>query len=239
MKAVILAAGKGKRMRHLTQETPKPMLEIGGKPILEHLICGMRDFAEIRDFFIVTGYLGDQIRRYFENGTSFGVSIEYGIQEVQNGTGKAPEVAKEWVGTSSFLLANGDMKIDPNTFRNVIAQFKEDGFIALKEANELVHGGAVLLNSEEFLEKIVEKAETGSVATSWLNAGLYGLPNQAFSYMEQLELSPRGEYEITDALNAMARDGLKLRGIPLSGMWADVRDPETLAQLNQSGETAD
>ncbi len=109
MKAVILAAGKGTRMGELTAHVPKPMKEVRGKPILEHIVQGLRDEAGIRDFFIITGWCGHVIRDYFGDGARFNASVFYGEQVVQDGTGKAPELAKEWIDGDKFLLMYGFM----------------------------------------------------------------------------------------------------------------------------------
>ena len=92
MKAVILAAGKGTRMRELTDEQPKPMLKVQGKPILEHILQGLVA-ADIRQVFIVTGFRAEMIESYFADGTKWGAHMAYGRQTVQDGTGKAPEAA--------------------------------------------------------------------------------------------------------------------------------------------------
>src|SRR5581483_5128373 len=101
MKAVILAAGKGTGMRGLTNEVPKPMLRVQGKPILEHIVEGLLA-AGIREIFMVTGFRADVIEAHFGDGSRWQARIAYGRQLVQDGTGKAPEVAKEFVGTSPF-----------------------------------------------------------------------------------------------------------------------------------------
>ena len=90
MKAVILAAGKGTRMRELTNELPKPMLKVRGQPILEHIIDGLKS-AGIREIFIVTGFRAEAIEDYFGDGKKSGVRLAYGRQAVQDGTGKAPD----------------------------------------------------------------------------------------------------------------------------------------------------
>src|ERR1043166_695534 len=94
MKAVILAAGKGTRMKELTHELPKPMLAVHGKPILEHILSGLVR-AGIRDVFIVTGFRAEVIEDYFADGSKWNARIVYGRQTVQDGTGKAPELAKD------------------------------------------------------------------------------------------------------------------------------------------------
>ena len=108
MKAVILAAGKGTRMKELTNEVPKPMLRVQGKPILEHSVAGILA-AGIRDIFIVTGWRADVIENHFGDGKKWKARIAFGRQVVQDGTGKAPELAKEFVGDSPFLLTYGEI----------------------------------------------------------------------------------------------------------------------------------
>ena len=108
MKAVILAAGKGTRMKELTNEVPKPMLQVEGKPILAHILGGLMT-AGIRDFCIITGWRAEAIEACFGDGTRLGAAIRYARQVVQDGTGKAPELAKDFVGADNFLLTYGDI----------------------------------------------------------------------------------------------------------------------------------
>src|SRR5580658_5406049 len=108
MKAVILAAGKGTRMGGLTSQMPKPMLPVHGKPILEHILQGLME-AGVRDFFIVTGFRAEVVESYFGDGKKWGARIHYGRQVEQNGTGKAPEVAKEFAADGDFVLTYGDI----------------------------------------------------------------------------------------------------------------------------------
>ena len=97
MKAVILAAGKGTRMKGLTDEVPKPMLKVQGKPILEHIVMALK-IAGVSDFFVVTGHRAEAVENYFGDGSKWNVWITYGRQVVQDGTGKAPELAKTTIG---------------------------------------------------------------------------------------------------------------------------------------------
>jgi len=91
-----------------------------------------------------------------------------------------------------------------------------------------------LLDEKSCLEKLVEKPAPGTVTGAWYNCGIYIFKASLFDYTSRLELSPRGEYELTDALNAMAKAGLQMKGVVLEGQWADVRDPETVAELNDA-----
>src|SRR5512140_1928855 len=103
MRAVILAAGKGTRMRELTNELPKPMLKVQGKPILAHIVEGVVG-AGIRDIFIVTGFRAEVVETYFAQGAKWGAQTAFGRQLQQDGTGKAPEPARAWVGSSPFQI---------------------------------------------------------------------------------------------------------------------------------------
>src|SRR6185503_12724109 len=116
MKAVILAAGKGTRMKELTDDVPKPMLRVQGKPILENILEGLLG-AGIRDFCIITGWRAEVIESYFGDGTKWGVNICYARQVAQNGTGKAPELARDFVGQETFLLTYGDILVEPETYQ--------------------------------------------------------------------------------------------------------------------------
>src|SRR5439155_398163 len=149
-RAVVLAAGRGRRMRELTVDLPKPMIEVRGKPVLQHIVEGLRD-AGLREFFLIVGYRGD----------------------------------------------------------------------------------AVFLNDEMELVDIREKSHPGEVESPWYNAGLYAFRPSILDFTSRLRPSPRGEYELTDAICDLAQSGKKVKALELAGDWADVRDPEILARLNQ------
>jgi dTDP-glucose pyrophosphorylase len=233
MKAVILAAGKGTRMGELTAHVPKPMKEVEGKPILQHIVEGLRDAAGVRDFFIVIGWCGHIITDHFGDGSAFGVRVAYGEQKVQDGTGKAPGLARDWVGKDKFLFTYGDILITPPTdYARLAEAFREDGVIAVKDGEDLTKGGAVVLNEQGFMIDLVEKAAVAP-KNAFYNAGIYLLKPRIFEFTSRLQKSPRGEYEFTDALRASVAAGDKLRGVTLTSTWADVRDPGVLAELNK------
>jgi NDP-sugar pyrophosphorylase family protein len=234
MKAVLLAAGKGKRMGALTERLPKPMVEVHGKPVLEHILTGLRDHTPIRDFFIITGHCAEVIESYFGDGSKFGVRCSYGRQEIPDGTGKAPEIAKAWAGSDPFLLSYGDILIQPQGYAALLAAFEgHDGALSVKGGQELAKGGAVVFDENFLLSDLIEKAEPGTVSTPWYNAGIYVFDPRLFDYTAVLQKSARGEYELTDAIRAMAKAGLRIKGYELPGEWADVRDPQVLQELNQ------
>ncbi|MEE2948188.1 MAG: nucleotidyltransferase family protein, partial [Verrucomicrobiota bacterium] len=130
MKAVILAAGKGTRMGALTEELPKPMLPVEGKPILEHIISGIAAQG-VRELCLIVGWKAEVIQKHFGEGSALGLNITYTTQEVQDGTGKAPELAREFVGDDAFLLTYGDILVRPETYATMVERFGQGEFSGL------------------------------------------------------------------------------------------------------------
>lgn len=159
MKAVILAAGKGTRMKELTTERPKPMLYVQGKPILQHIIEGIKE-AGITEIFIVTGYRADVIENYFKDGSQFGVKLFYGKQTVQDGTGSALRVAKEFVKEDTFIATYGDILVKPYNYIAILEKFNSsdyDGLITITRGEDYTKGGLLFFNEKFLLEHLVEK----------------------------------------------------------------------------------
>ena len=230
-KAVLLAAGKGTRMRELTNELPKPMIAVRGKPILLHIVEGLRD-AGITHFLIVVGWRAEVVSDYFGDGAKLGVSIEYVTQVVQDGTGRVVELAKNFAGTDPFVLSYGDILINAENYPHLTALGDADGLVSVKHNEaEIAKGGCVVVNEDFLVTDVIEKP-AGPPPSPWYNAGVYTFRAGIFDFTARLEKSPRGEYELTDAVRAFAQSGCKVRAIELTGEWADVRDPEVLAQLN-------
>ena len=115
-KAVLLAAGRGTRMRELTNDLPKPMIEVRGKPILQHIIEGLR--AAGRDRFSDCRRLarGCRSRVLFGDGSALGVRINYATQVVQDGTGRVVELARDFAASDPFVLSYGDILIEPANY---------------------------------------------------------------------------------------------------------------------------
>jgi len=232
-KAVILAAGRGTRMRELTADLPKPMIAVRGKPVLQHIVEGLRD-AGIREFLIVVGYRGDTVRNFLGDGLRYNVSTQYTTQKVQDGTGRVVDLARDFVRASPFLVSYGDILVDPTNYNRVVDLSNDvEALISVTQGEDVSKGGAVCVNEKMEVIDIREKTQTGKLTTRWYNAGIYVFRPTIFEFTANLQLSPRGEYELTDAIRALAQSGKKVRALELTGNWADVRDPEILARLNQ------
>ena len=231
-KAVLLAAGRGTRMRDLTQELPKPMLEVRGKPVLQHIVEGLRDNG-LTNLLIIVGWRADVVTNYFRTGSQLGVRIEYETQTVQDGTGRVVALAEKFAGHDPFLLSYGDILVGPENYRRIRDTAADaEAVISVKRSDDVSQGGAVFVNDNFELTDLREKPKPGEPTSPWYNAGVYAFRSSIFEYIAKLEPSPRGEYELTDASRNLAQAGKKVQALEIAGDWADVRDPEILAQLN-------
>ena len=231
--AVLLAAGRGTRMRDLTDALPKPMIEVQGKPILQHIIEGLRE-AGVRRILIIVGYRGEVVRNFFGDGSRFGIQIEYVEQLVQDGTGRVVELARDFTRAAPFLLSYGDILVDPANYRRLVdLPDKTEALISVTRGEDVSKGGAVFVNDAMEMTDLREKPAPGEPTSPWYNAGIYAFRSSIYEFTAKLQPSPRGEYELTDAICELAHSGKKVRVLQLSGHWADVRDPEILAQLNR------
>ncbi len=232
-KAVLLAAGRGTRMRELTADLPKPMIKVRGKPILLHIIEGLQT-AGIKNFLIIVGYHGETVREYFGDGTCFGLQFNYATQTIQDGTGRVVELARDFAANSPFILNYGDILVDPANYKRIVDLADDvEAIISVKRGEDLSKGGAVFLNDQMDLVDLREKSKPGESTSEWYNAGLYAFLPSIFEFTAKLQPSPRGEYELTDAIRDLAQSGKKVKALELIGEWADVRDPEILARLNR------
>jgi len=241
--AVILAAGRGTRMRELTAVVPKPMIEVRGKPVLQYIIEGLRD-AGIHEVLIVIGYRADAVRDFFGDGSRHNISIQYATQTVQDGTGRVVDLARDFVGDNPFILSYGDILVDPANYKRVVDLPDDvEGMLTVTRGEDVSKGGAVFVNERMELLDLREKSplEGGALATPagsqelappFYNAGVYAFRPSIFEFTSKLKPSPRGEYELTDAIRDLAQSGKKVQALELTGEWADVRDPEILARLN-------
>jgi len=236
-------------MGELTHQTPKPMLHVLGRPILEHIIRGLAA-AGVHDFCIVTGWRAEVIEKGFGDGSwlKLNITIHYARQEVQDGTGKAPEVAKEFLGGETFFLTYGDILVRPETYIQMIRRWGEapfSGLMTVTGSEDVTKGGLVFFDDEFCLRRIVEKPTPTDLEqlraggwlrpgqTAWYNAGIQIFRPSLFDFTSRLKKSPRGEYELTDAISAMVSGGHRIAGLEILGRWVDVRDPQVLGALDR------
>jgi UDP-N-acetylglucosamine diphosphorylase / glucose-1-phosphate thymidylyltransferase / UDP-N-acetylgalactosamine diphosphorylase / glucosamine-1-phosphate N-acetyltransferase / galactosamine-1-phosphate N-acetyltransferase len=171
----------------------------------------------------------------FGDGSRYKIQIQYATQVVQHGTGRVVDLARDFTRDSPFIFSYGDILVDqPNYKRLVDLPDNIEAFISVTRGEDVSKGGAVFVNDQMELVDLREKSQPGESSTQWYNAGVYAFRPSIFEFTAKLKPSPRGEYELTDAVRALARSGKKVKALELTGGWADVRDPEILARLNQA-----
>ncbi|MFH1031995.1 MAG: bifunctional sugar-1-phosphate nucleotidylyltransferase/acetyltransferase [Chloroflexota bacterium] len=226
MKAVILAAGEGSRMRPLTYTRPKVMLPIANKPILEHLLIEAKE-AGVQEFILIVGYHDEQIRRYFGDGSKWGISIKYRQQRRQLGTADAIRMVEGSV-SGNFLMINGDIVVDRKDISGLIhRQGNTMSLIKVENNRDL---GVVELKKDRVVH-IYEKVE--NPPSNMANAGLYLFTPEIFTAIAETPKSLRGEYEITDSLQWMIDHGEKVIGHRIIS-WLDLSYPWDLLKANES-----
>ncbi len=226
MKAVILAAGEGNRMRPLTYTRPKVMLPIANKPILEHLLVEASE-AGIREFIVIVGYHNEQVRDYFGTGSRWGVKIEYCAQRKQLGTADAVRLVDDLVD-GNFLLMNGDIIVNRQDIKSLASRNENTmSVIEVKDTRDL---GLIEPDGDRVV-RIYEKVE--KPPSNLANAGLYLFTPDIFIAISQTPKSPRGEYELTDTLQLMI-DGGRPIAYQKIGYWLNLSYPWDLLSANES-----
>jgi bifunctional UDP-N-acetylglucosamine pyrophosphorylase/glucosamine-1-phosphate N-acetyltransferase len=199
MQAVILAAGKGTRLKPLTDQKPKALVEIAGTPMLELLLKELEK-AGVKETVIVTGYLGEQIEHYFGNRLKK-MKLSYAPQKMQLGTAHALLQAKKKI-TSDFLMGHCDVIAPASMWKRLAKTKKFEAVMALRKEEEPEKFG-VVLTENELVAEIVEKPEKPK--TDLVNAGCYKFSKKIFAELEKTKINPqRNEFELTDTLRGLA-----------------------------------
>lgn len=236
MKAIILTAGEGTRMRPLTTTRPKTMLITGGKPLIQYNIESLRN-AGIKDITLVVGYKKEVIKEYFGDGSNFGVNITYAVQEGQLGTAHAIGSAKKYID-ESFIVLNGDIIVSYDLIRNLIEKYATrtsnnvKAVLTLIEVDNPSNYGIVSTQNDKITE-IIEKPTSEEAPSNLANAGIYLFSPEIFDAIEKTKLSERGEYEITDSLDIELKEGWEILGLISHEPWMDVGRPWELLKSNQ------
>jgi UDP-N-acetylglucosamine diphosphorylase/glucosamine-1-phosphate N-acetyltransferase len=225
MQAIVLAAGEGSRMRPLTSSRPKVMLPAGGRPFLEHMVK-IASNAGITEFIFVVGYRLQSITERFKDGSDLGTKIEYAVQKEQLGTGHALMVAEE-MAKDRFLVLNGDVLTDASSLKRVV---ETDGLaVAAKKVSDPSRYGVFEVERGE-LKSVKEKSR--SPPSDLANAGIYLLNEKIFDVLRDVPVSERGEYELTDGLNALVSRGEEIRVAEIEE-WIEIGRPWDLLNANE------
>lgn len=218
--AIVLAAGKGIRLRPLTESIPKVMVEVRGKPVIEYIIEKLRKNG-INDITLVVNYKKEELRNYFKN------SVKYIEQEKPLGTANAVHVAKEFI-KGDFLVVYGDI-----FFTDDLSDFvkNEPTLMAVCKVEDTSRFGRVEIEDDRIVN-ITEK--DGIRRPGTINAGIFLFNKKIFDAIEETKISSRGEYELTDSIKILIKKGNIVRPYFLKGRyWKDIGSVSDLEEVRR------
>jgi glucose-1-phosphate thymidylyltransferase len=230
MKVIIPLAGKGTRLRPHTHITPKPMLKIAGKPVIDYVMEDLERLGNVEQVIYITGHLKDKVEQYARAKYPFAsVFVE---QQVQDGTAGAVALARPYVDQPVFIIFV-DTIFDADL--SVVNRSDADGIIWVKTVDDYQRFGVVVTDADGNMTKIVEKPTTP--ISKRANIGLYYIKNWKLLYegIDHTLRSPKnkGEFYLTDAFQYMIDHGAKIQVIDVEG-WYDAGEQGTLLETNRT-----
>lgn len=227
MQTVILAGGKGSRLRVVTRDLPKAMAPVLGKPFLEYQLESVRRFG-LREFVFCLGYGAEVIRAYFGDGARWNARIQYVVEPEARGTAGALKFAQAKL-ENSFLVLNGDTFVELNFL--ALARFHRrrnaQVSIAVTPARETGARGSVGLDGSQRVVAFREKTETALADSPFINAGVYVFEQDALDAIP----SDRAVSLEYDTLPNLLTGGARVFGFPFEGYFMDIGTPENYRQF--------
>ena len=213
-----MAGGEGTRLRPLTSNQPKPMMPIANRPMMEHIITLLKSHG-FDEIVVTVAFMAETIRKYFGDGSEFGVSIEYATEESPLGTAGSVANAKDLL-TEPFLVISGDVLTDVDLSEVVAEHHRREALvtIGLVAVENPLEFGIVVTNEDGSIERFLEKPTWGEVFTDTINSGIYVLDPAVFDYIEDgvpVDFS-------SDVFPKLLDDGKPMFGSVVSGYWEDV-----------------
>ncbi len=215
-KAIVLAAGRGKRLRPYTDHTPKPLLPVNGRPTIHTTLTALANMG-VEEVCLVTHHLAEKIEAFVADGSAWGVKAHFMRQEEMNGTATAVQMAADFIDVPTIIVA-ADYILPPHYLKELHSAYLAAGTplaTSLKAlpAEELGQRSSVRFAADGSIAEVVEKPANGQ-APSHIGASLiYIVPPQIRHYLTQLTASSRGEYELPTVINRMVQDGYRLSGL--------------------------
>lgn len=230
MKVIIPLAGKGTRLRPLTHTTPKPMLRIAGKPVMDYVMDDVKALGGIEQVVYITGHLKEAVEAHARD--RIGLPAVFVEQAVQDGTAGAVALARPYVD-GPVLIVFVDTIFDADL--GVIHTTDADGIIWTKEVEDYQRFGVVVTDADGHMTRIVEKPSTP--ISKRANIGLYYVRNWQLLYEGVAHVlgqpTNKGEYYLTDAFQYMIDRGAKIKVEDVAG-WYDAGQVETLIETNRT-----
>ncbi|RLE50464.1 MAG: hypothetical protein DRJ31_01210 [Candidatus Methanomethylicota archaeon] len=218
MKAVIMAGGEGTRLRPLTSNRPKPMVPVANKPMLEYVIDLLKKHG-FKDIYITVHYLKDAVTSYFEDGSQFGVNIQYSVEDKPLGTAGGVKQVVEYMD-DVFVVTSGDVLTDFN-LSEIYNFHKSKGAavtIALAKVENPLEYGVVVTDEEGRVRYFLEKPSWSELVSDTINAGIYVIDKDVFRYVEHGK-----EFDFSKNLfPLLLQKGEPVYGYLAKGYWCDI-----------------
>jgi NDP-sugar pyrophosphorylase family protein len=226
MRAIILAAGKGERLKSIVQNMPKPMVAINGKPILLQTIEWLKEYG-ITDLYINLHHQPDSIRNYFQNGKCFGVSITYSFEQQLLGTsGAVKKIAADFWNeqNSPFMVLYGDNLFKGNLKKILDYHTEKKGLVTvvLHKKEDVSQSGIVVLDNNNRIIRFVEKPKPEETISNLVNAALYVCEPQLLHYIPVEGPSDFGR----DIFPVLLKTNKTMFGIIIDGSVTAIDTPE-------------
>ena len=231
MKAVILAAGQGTRLRPVTLTMPKPLVPVANRWLITYAIDVLKT-AGLTDIGIVVNSLDSPIVEILNSGKALGVNIEYIVQTEQKGLAHAIGLCQEFVGDEPFSVFLGD-NIFQDKMTNLLSSFADSenaAAIVLGEVSDPTRFGIAEIENNKIV-RVVEKPQ--NPPSNLAIAGVYLFRPSIFDAISRIKPSWRNELEITDAIQVLISDNLAVASYQLDGWWIDAGKPGAIVMANQ------
>jgi len=236
MKGMILAAGLGTRLRPLTEALPKPLLPVGGRPLIYYNLLLLKKYG-ITDILINVHHQAKKIMDELGNGAAIGMNISYSEEPHILGTGGGIKKGEPFLDSGPFLVINGDILVDINIDHLVTFHQKKKGIatLVLRDDPNVSQYGDIEVDTNDQIRNILGKAPPTSVRTcKRMFTGIHIITPSGLDYI------PAGKfYSIIDAYLAMLHKGEKLFGYSMDGYWNDIGVPERYREVNQAMEAGE
>ncbi|WGI18131.1 nucleotidyltransferase family protein [Methanonatronarchaeum sp. AMET-Sl] len=239
-RAVIPAAGKGTRLKPITDAIPKEMIRVGRKPTIEHVLTVLKK-GGIEKVLIIVGRKKSAIIDYLGSGERLGIDVYYRVQEKPKGTAHAISLAEDFI-QNDFVIMYGDNYITPyNTMEDIInyhEQKNSQGTLVLDKVEDPRRFGIVDIDQKGKVHGMIEKptmeeAKPYKRNDHWLNiAGLMVMNPKIFDYINQINPGKQGELWLTDAIEKMRKKENKLYGYIFNGTRYDIGTFESLKKAD-------
>lgn len=223
---LIMAGGFGKRMNPLTNNVPKPMLEISGKPILEHIIANAKNQG-FYNFYISIHYLGEKIKNYFLDGSKWGVNITYIEESKPLGTAGCLTLFEE-KPQLPFIVINGDLYSEIN-YKSILSFHNSnnaDATMCVKLQRFQNPFGVINMDGIE-----INHIEEKPIQSSYINSGIYVIEPNQLSYLEKNQYM-----QMTDFFMLLKNNSRKIVAFPLHEGWQDLGNPSDLQKINSDSK---